>query len=239
MDGTLPRRVPAPVPPGEPAPAEAILEVPDGPRTLLNMVSSLDGRVTRDGGSTGLGASGDKAMFFALRGIVDGVLAGTGTLREESYGRLVAKPERREARAARGLAPDPTMLVITRSGDVHWDAPLFDCPDQAVIIAGDAEVPARVRARVEVVPADTPADAFAAFRARGVERILCEGGPGLNRGLIAAGLIDELYLTLDASLSGGDGLRLIKGEAFDAPVRAELRHVLRHEDELFLRYALV
>ena len=96
-----------------------------------------------------------------------------------------------------------------------------------------------MRARVEVVDADTPQEAFAAFRARGMERILCEGGPGLNRGLIAAGLVDELFLTLDPSLSGGDGLRLIKGETFDPPVRAELLHVLRCEDELFLRYALV
>lgn len=227
------------LPPGEPATADAILSVPDGERTLLNMVSSLDGRVTRDGGSTDLGASGDKAMFFALRGIVDGVLAGTGTLREESYGRLAAKPERRAAREARGLAPDPTMLVISRSGEVHWDAPLFDCPEQPVIIAGPAEIPSHVRARVEVVPADTPEEAFAAFRARGVRRILCEGGPGLNRALIAAGLIDELFLTLDPSLSGGDGLRLIKGEVFDEPVRGELLHVLRSaEDEIFLRYTL-
>ncbi len=80
-------------------------------------------------------------MFFALRSIVDGVLAGTGTLREEHYGRLAATPERRAARAALGLAPDPTMLVITRSGDVAWDAPLFDCPEQPVIVAGPAEVP--------------------------------------------------------------------------------------------------
>lgn len=226
-------------PPGEPAPAEEILGVPDGLRTLLNMVSSVDGRVTRDGGSTQLGASGDKVMFFALRGIVDGILAGTGTLRAESYGRLAATPERRDARAARGLAPDPVMLVISRSGDVPWEAPLFDCPEQSVIVAGPADVPARVRARVEVVGADTPEEAFAAFRANGVERILCEGGPGLNRGLLAAGLVDELFLTVDPSLSGGDGLRLIKGAAFDPPVRAELLHVLRSaDDELFLRYSL-
>ena len=179
-------------------------------------------------------------MFFALRGIVDGVLAGTGTLREESYGRLAATPERRDARAARGLAPDPTMLVITRSGDVHWDAPLFDAPSSASIVAGDAEVPvpraragggrrARGHARggVRGVP-----------RAAACERILCEGGPTLNRGLIAAGLIDELFVTLDPSLSGGDGLRLIKGERFEPPVRAELAGVLRHGDEVFLRYAL-
>lgn len=130
------------------------------------------------------------------------------------------------------------MLVISRSGDVPWDAPLFDCPEQPVIIAGPAAVPARVRAQVEVVDVDDPAEAFAAFRERGVGRILCEGGPGLNRGLIAAGLIDELFLTLDPSLSGGDGLRLIKGDVFDPPVRAELRHVLRSDGELFLRYDL-
>lgn len=225
-------------PPGEPAPADAILSVPDGPRTLLNMVSSLDGRVTRDGGSTALGGSGDKAMFFALRGIVDGVLAGTGTLRAEHYGRLAATAERRAARAARGLAPDPTMLVITRSGDVAWDAPLFDVPEQPVIVAGPAEVPHGIRAKVEVVAADSPPAAFAAFRDRGVARILCEGGPGLNRGLIADGLVDELFVTLDPSLSGGDGLRLLKGDTLEPPARAELRHVLRHGDEVFLRYAL-
>lgn len=225
-------------PPGEPAAADRILGVPDGPRVLVNMVSSLDGRVTRDGGSTDLGGAGDKAMFFALRGIVDGVLAGTGTLAAERYGRLAATEERRAARAARGLAPDPTMLVISRSGELAWDAPLFDCPEQPVIVAGPAEVPAGVRAQVEVVPADTPQAAFAAFSARGVTRVLCEGGPGLNRGLIAAGLVDELFLTLDPSLSGGDGLRLLKGDALYPPARAELAHVLRHGDELFLRYVL-
>lgn len=233
-------------PPGEPARADRILAVPDGPRVLVNMVASLDGRVTRDGGSTALGGGGDKAMFFALRGIVDGVLAGTGTLAAEHYGRLAATEERRAARAERGLAPDPTLLVISRSGDLAWDAPLFACPEQPVIVAGPARVvgaagwvPGSVRAAVEVVPADTPQEALAAFRARGVHRILCEGGPGLNRGLIAAGLVDELFLTLDPSLSGGDGLRLLKGDLLDPPVRAELVHVLRSaEGELFLRYTL-
>ncbi len=95
-----------------------------------------------------------------------------------------------------------------------------------------------MRAQVEVVPAETSAEALRAFRTRGVDRILCEGGPGLNRGLIADGLIDELLITLDPSLSGGDGLRLLKGELLDPPARAELVHVLRHGDELFLRYSL-
>ena len=110
--------------------------------------------------------------------------------------------------------------MISRSGDVPWDAPLFACPEQPVIVAGPAEVPDGARARVTVVPADTPEEAFAAFRSRGMRRILCEGGPGLNRGLIAAGLVDELFLTLDPSLSGGDGLRLIAGEPVELVSRA-------------------
>jgi riboflavin biosynthesis pyrimidine reductase len=68
--------------------------------------------------------------------------------------------------------------------------------------------------------------------------VLCEGGPALSHSLLEAGLVDELFLTLDPSLSGGDGLRLVEGAALDAPARGQLRWVLRHGDELLLRYAL-
>jgi riboflavin biosynthesis pyrimidine reductase len=225
-------------PPGGPAPADELLAVPQDRRVLLNMVSSLDGRVTRDGGSTQLGGDGDKAMFHALRGVVDAVLVGTGTLRAESYGRIIASPERRAAREARGLSGDAALLVISRSGDVPWEAPLFGVSGQRVVIAGPAQVPGSVRAQVQVVDAVEPRPALDAFAELGFTRVLCEGGPGLNRSLLAAGVVDELFLTLDASLSGGDGLRLVKGETFDPPIPAELQWVLRAGDELFLRYSL-
>jgi riboflavin biosynthesis pyrimidine reductase len=194
--------------------------------------------VTREGGSSALGGEGDHAMFHALREVCDGVLAGTGTLRAERYGRLVRKPERRARRAERGLAEDPVMLVITRSGRIPWAAPLFDVPEQRVLIAGPAEVPEGVAADVEVIDAVEPRAALDAFAARGVERVLCEGGPALTHALLADGLVDELFLTLDGSLSGGDGLRLVEGRVLDPPARGALRWVLRHGDEVLLRYAL-
>ena len=225
-------------PPGRAAAADALLEVGSGRRVLLNMVATIDGHVTREGGSTQLGGDGDRELFFALRGIVDGVLAGTGTLGSESYGRLIATPERRAARESRGLAADAALLVITRSGEVPWDAPLFAEPEQRVLIAGPARVPAGVRARVEVFAADGPRAALDGFAARGVERVLCEGGPGLNRALLAERLVDELFVTVDASLSGGEGLRMVEGDALRPVPGARLLWVLRRDDELYLRYEL-
>jgi riboflavin biosynthesis pyrimidine reductase len=225
-------------PPGEPATAEALIDVPAGRSVRLNFVASLDGHVTRDGGSSELGGPGDHAMFHALREVADGVLAGTGTLRAERYGRLVRSPERRARRLERGLAEDPVMLVMTRSGRVPWAAPLFAVPEQRVLIAGPAEVPADIAADVEVLDVVEPRDALDAFAERGVERVLCEGGPALTHSLLADGLVDELFLTLDPSMAAGDGLRLVEGHALDEPSRGSLRWVLRCGDELLLRYAL-
>src|SRR3954449_4735602 len=131
-----------PFPPGPPSTALAALAgmapweraFPDRPLVLVNMVSTLDGRITLEGGSSGLGGEGDTELFHGLRSVVDAVLAGTGTMRAETYGRLVRAPERRARRAALGLEEDPLAIVITRSGDVPWTAALFDAPEQRVAV---------------------------------------------------------------------------------------------------------
>src|SRR3954447_15306404 len=146
------------LPPAAPASALDVLaatrpwERPPGdrPLVLVNMVATLDGRVAIEGGSTKIGGEGDFEMFHGLRTVVDAVLAGTGTLRAETYGRLVRSPERRAARAALGLAEDPLAVVLTRSGDVPWQAPLFAAPEQEVVVVTRpmaVTVPPGVRAR--------------------------------------------------------------------------------------------
>jgi riboflavin biosynthesis pyrimidine reductase len=218
----------------------------DRPLVLCNMVASLDGCVTVGGGSTGLGGEGDKAVFHGLRTVVDGVLAGTGTLRAETYGRLVRSPERRAARAALGLAEDPMAIVLTRSGDVPWHAPLFAAPEQEVVVVTRplaVSVPRDVRARVDVVELEDPSPG-AALRAlrhsHDLRAVLCEGGPTLNRGLLADGVLDELFLTVAPQLVGGgaDVLRVLGGDPLPEPLALELLGVLRHGSEVFLRYAL-
>jgi riboflavin biosynthesis pyrimidine reductase len=75
--------------------------------------------------------------------------------------------------------------------------------------------------------------------------VLCEGGPHLNTQLLAAGLVDELFLTLGPLLAGGgsssstgEALRILAGADFDPPVELDLLSVLKHESHLFLRYAV-
>jgi riboflavin biosynthesis pyrimidine reductase len=193
------------------------------PYVVANMVASVDGRAAVDGRSGPLGGEADKAMFFALRASVDAVLAGTGTLRAEQYSRLVRRPERRAAREARGLRPDPLALVLSRSGDVPEGVPMLDDPEQPrVVYTGEDAEPVRALRRVR--------------EEHGVRSLLCEGGPALNAGLLAAGVLDELFLTVAPQLVGGaDPLTILSG---DAAAPLELVWALEGGGELFLRYAV-
>ena len=85
-----------------------------------------------------------------------------------------------------------------------------------------------------------PAAALADLRARGVRALLSEGGPTLFHGFLAAGLVDELFLTLTPLLTGDeDETSILSGGRLADLARFALRWVLRSDDELFLRYAIV
>lgn len=74
------------------------------------------------------------------------------------------------------------------------------------------------------------------LREEGVRALLCEGGPTLHGALQAAGLVDELFLTIAPKLSGG-GVppRILEGELDDV-VPLELVWLLEEDGELFARY---
>jgi riboflavin biosynthesis pyrimidine reductase len=197
----------------------------DRPYVVANMVAGVDGRASVDGASAGLSSPADRALFHALRGQVDAVLAGTGTLRSERYRRLIRQPERREERRARGLQADPVAVVLSRSGDLP-DIELLTDPEQPrAVFTGDDADPASALRRVR--------------REHGVRSLLCEGGPTLLGALLAAGLVDELFLTIAPQITGEpEAIRIVEGDALPAPLRARPVWVLHARGELFLRYAL-
>ena len=49
------------------------------------------------------------------------------------------------------------------------------------------------------------------LREEGVGALLCEGGPRLHAELQAAGLVDELFLTIAPKLAGGGAPRILEG----------------------------
>jgi riboflavin biosynthesis pyrimidine reductase len=204
------------------------------PYVFFNFVESVDGRATIDGSSRPLGGDGDLEMLLGLRTIADAVLIGPGTVRAEGYGRLLG-PARRPT--------PPLAVLISRRFDIPWEAGLFAAPDQPIVVYGPADagaVPEDVAAPVEVVRLQdcTPANALADLRARGVRALLSEGGPGLFHGFLAAGLVDELFLTLTPLVTGDiTQTGILAGPRLAAPARFALSWVLRSGDELFLRYA--
>ena len=73
------------------------------------------------------------------------------------------------------------------------------------------------------------------LREEGVRALLCEGGPTLHGALQAAGLVDELFLTIAPKLTGGGAPRIVEGP-LPAVVELELAWLLEENGELFARY---
>lgn len=217
----------------------------DRPYVIVNFVASADGRATLGGRSGPLGDEGDHAMFHGLREQVDAVLAGTGTLRVESYGRVLGKPERRERRLARGWSAEPLASMITRSGEIPDDIPMLEEPEQRVVVFSPVETDFSAhRAQIELERLDpgelTLTTAMRLLRAEyGVRSLLCEGGPTLFGALLQEDLVDELFLTIAPKLAGGgQGPSVSSGPELADPRALRILWLLERAGSLYLRYAL-
>ena len=216
---------------------------PQRPYVLTNMISSVDGAISIDGASEGLGAPADFEIFMALRSIADVIIVGAETVRVERY-KPPRPPERVERlRSHRGQAPRPTIAVLTASANLDPKLPLFSDPEhQPIILCGAAAAPealSRIQNLASIIqfPTDrvAPRDALTKLRERGFRHALLEGGPTLNAQFIADDCVDEWNLTLSPTLVAGEASRTATGpQAVKHPV--QLVHVWRSDNMLFLQY---
>lgn len=209
-----------------------------------NFVASADGAAYVDGRSGGLSSPDDKQVFGVLRVLADVVLVGAGTARVEEY-----KPARRRPSLAalRDDRPETaTIALVTRTLGLNLASPLFTeaPPDARTIVitcaASDADLRAEAAKAADLIVAGEETvdlgQALDALADRGLGRVLCEGGPHLLGDLAAAGLMDELCLSLSPKLTGPGAGRIIAGQPSDAR-GMKLAHVLAGDDSfLFLRY---
>jgi 5-amino-6-(5-phosphoribosylamino)uracil reductase len=210
----------------------------DRPYVIANFVASVDGRAAFQGRSGPLSDEGDRAMFHALRESVDAIMVGTGTLRVERYGSLIRDPEARQRRVDRGLEADPLACVVTRSGTLPLDIPLF-AEERVVVFAPNAIEGVLT---IELDPAElTLATVVRHLHAGyGVHSLLCEGGPTLFGSLIDEQLVDELFLTLAPKLVGGGSAPTItRGAELAEPATLEMRWVLERAGTLFHRFVVL
>lgn len=211
------------------------------PFVAANFAVTLDGRATIGGTSGAIGSDTDTAMLVGLRGRFDAVMIGAGTMRAERYGDMVPREEVRDAREAIGLPPVPLMILVSGRLDLPWDAPLFaDGGGRVLIFTSSETEPPETTADVRVVRHEDSVDLGAALHQLrdeyDVRALLCEGGPRLHGQLWAAGLVDELFLTMAPRLTGGDGPRIVEGQALPKIAELELAWLLEESGELFSRY---
>nr|WP_231116122.1 pyrimidine reductase family protein [Motilibacter rhizosphaerae] len=209
-----------------------------------NMVSSLDGAASLEGRSGGLSSPADKRVFRVLRALADVVLVGASTVRAEGYAAVLPKETAPERRAAAGQPPTAAIAVVTRSLDLDLGSRLFSGPRRSLVVtcaaAGEERLAAAAEVADVVVAGDDGVDlrrAVDALAERGLRRVLCEGGPGVLAQAVAAGVVDELCLTLSPQLAAGSASRILAGPALDPAVRFRLASVLQEQDELLLRYS--
>jgi riboflavin-specific deaminase-like protein len=216
------------------------LAPPDRPYLGINMVSSLDGKATLNWRTKGLSTEVDRRLFHHLRTQADAVMVGAGTAREERYGRMTKNDELRQKRQNEGFVPDALAVVVSGRLDLPPDLPLLNDPEQTVVIAtgSDASIPG-VEGRVEYarVGDDLPRLMSYLHEEHGVRSVLCEGGPTLNSFLFAAGLVDELFLTMNPKVvSGAAALTIVAGRELVEPAELDLVSVAEADGELYTRW---
>jgi 5-amino-6-(5-phosphoribosylamino)uracil reductase len=209
-----------------------------------NMVASADGAAQADGLSAGLSGAADKEVFRVLRGLADVVVVGAGTVRTEGYRRPIQLQEQFAApRAAAGQTPVPAVAVVSAGLDLDFESPLYTDAVVPTITVTVADAPAdrldAARAAGEVLIAGTGqvdlALAVDHLAATGRNRILSEGGPRLLGTLAAAGVLDELCLSLSPQLRAGAGTRIMVGPELAAPLGLSLHTLLTEDGFLFAR----
>ena len=198
----------------------------------------------------------DRFLVGLLRASADVVLVGSRTLR--ASGRGTWRPERvypaaaaafAELRRGRGRPERPAVAVLTAGGSLDPAHPIL--AEGALVLTTEgaaAEVRAAVPPATEVVAVNEgdlvdPALAVAALHRRGHAVILSEAGPTVFAQLLAARLVDELFLTLSPLVAGrGPGRRLGLAESVEllpgTRVETALSSLRRSGSHLFLRYEI-
>ena len=184
------------------------------PYVMINMAMTADGKITTTNRAiSSFGSRQDRAQLLALRAKADAVMAGARTV-DLNRVNLGPGPARyRRLRKKRGLAEFNLRIIVSRSGTVSLDAEVFKHRFSPIIVlttrrAGKRRLRALRAVAEEVKVCGAKEIDFRRalrwlYKARGIKRLLCEGGGELNDALFRAGIVNELHLTICPLMFGG------------------------------------
>lgn len=219
------------------------------PYTVLSASMSIDGFLD-DASEQRLVLSNEADLdrVDAVRASCDAILVGATTVRNDNPRLLVRSRERREARVSAGLAPNPIKVTMTATAKLDPGASFFTCGESEKLVytsrcrVDDARLAlGHVATVVDGGDPVEPHRISEDLRARGVRRLMVEGGGTTLTQFLVHDLADELQLVV-APFFVGDarGVRVVGDGPFpwNPGRRGTLLDVQRIDDLVLLRYAL-
>ena len=216
------------------------------------MATTADGKIaSANRAVTQLGSRRDFKPLHKLRATADAVMTGAATLKAQPEITLGPGPARfKKIRRENSLASAPLRILVSGTGQLNPKAKIFRTPGVPIIILTTPRMPharreslARTGAQIYISGkngVDFPRVLEWLKKDWGVKRLLCEGGGRLNASLLAAGLVDELHLTVCPVILGGQAAPTIA----DGPLanslsdagKFKLKSMTPAADEVFLVY---
>jgi len=220
----------------------------DRPYTLLSCCVSIDGYIGGAGSRLHLSNDADFDRVDAVRASCDAILIGAATVRVDNPRLLVRSQARRDDRAARGKPACPMKVTVTRRAELDARADFFTAGDAEKIVY--CASPRVADARERLGPVATVVDGGNSVEmctltedlaARGVERLMVEGGGTVHTQFLSENIVDELQLVVAPVFVGdSEAPRFVRDAAFpwNTGSRAALVDVRQIGDVVLLRYAL-
>ena len=184
----------------------------------------------------------------AVRASCDAIMVGAATVRNDNPRLLVRSPARREERTARGLAPLPIKVTVTERVELNARAAFFATGDTEKLVYCTTRGVGDARSRLGPVATVVDGGRRVEMRrlsevlgARGVRRLMVEGGGTVHTQFLTDGLADELQLVVAPFFVGDSRApRFVHDGLFpwNPGRRATLAEVRQIGDVVLLRYAL-
>ena len=182
------------------------------PYVILKFAMSIDAYIDADGSDRLLLSSPeDFARVDEVRATCDAILVGAGTVRRDNPSLILRSEELRRQRIKNDKPPDPTKVTITSSGNLDRRNSFFTTGTAARIVYATSAASERLNvddlATVVALPGDLVDLRMILddLSARGVNRLLVEGGTVLGTALLEANLISELHISIAPFLLGQHG----------------------------------
>lgn len=219
------------------------------PYVLLSCATSIDGYIDdATDQRLMLSNSDDLDRIDDVRAECDAILVGASTIRLDNPRLMVRSQQRRDRRVARGLPASPTKVTVTGRGDLDPGARFFTTGNADKIVYCATAAVDKTRERLgdvgTVVDGGEPVDperVLADLAARGVRRLMVEGGGTMHTQFLAAGLADELHLVVAPFFVGDCRAARFVGDGrfpWHRDQRASVAEVRQIDDVVLVRYAL-